>query len=195
MEEEKKLTEKESLELITSMINKVKHSYIESGFGPLLWGILITFCSLMTYVQVSFHFTIGFDVWLLSLFALVPQVYFAWRAKKQKNFTSHEEIVMNYVWSTFAICLFLLSFYSSKVHASNSIALYMMIYGMPTFITGGVCKFRPMIVGGIICWVCSIVSYYTDFANGMLLMALSACSAWLIPGIILRRRYLKLKNV
>ncbi len=195
MEEENQLTEKESLALITSMIKKAKNSYIESGIGPLFWGIVITFCSLITYARVSYQLDIGFDEWFLSLFALLPQVFFIWRARKQKNFISHDESIMNFVWATFAICIFLLSFYNSHVHPSNSIALYMIVYGIPTFITGGVRKFTPMVVGGIICWVCSIASYYTSFANGMLLMALSATSAWLIPGIILRRRYLTMKHV
>jgi len=195
MPEEKMLTEKESLALIATMISKAKNSYIESGIGPLCWGILITFCSLMTYARVTFHFDIGFDIWLLSLFALVPQIFFTWRSKKQKNFTSHDEIMMNYVWVTFVICMFLLSFYHSKVHTTNSLGLYMMLFGVPTFITGGIRKFRPMIIGGIICWICSIASYYIGFPNGMLLMALSSAAAWLLPGIILRRRYLKLKNV
>ena len=195
MAEEKVLTEKESLELITSMINKVKHSYIDSGIGPLSWGILITLCSLVSYAQIVFHFSLGFDIWLLSLFALLPQLFFWWRSKKQKNFTSLEESMMTYVWLTFAICIFLLSFYNNFVHSSYSIALYLMVYGVPTFITGGVRKFKPMLIGGLICWICSIASYFTSYANGMLLMALSATAAWLIPGIILRLRYLKLKHV
>ena len=195
MPEEKKLTEAESLALITSMINKVKNSYIESGFGPLLWGTLITFCSLVSYAKIKFNFDLGFDVWLLTIFAIVPQAYFGWRSRKQKKFISHNEIAMNYVWSTFAITIFMVSFYNYKVAPANSIALFMLIYGVPTFITGGIQKFKPMLLGGIICWLCSITSYYTSLANGLLLMALSATTAWLIPGIILRRRYLKLKHV
>ena len=195
MADEKQLTEKESLELIASMIKKAKNSYIESGIGPLCWGILITFCSLVTYAEKVFDFKLGFDVWLLSLFALIPQVYFSWRSKKTKNFTSHTELTMNYVWTTFTVCIFMLSFYTNKTHAPNSVALYMMVFGIPTFITGGIHKCSSMIVGGVICWLCSIASHYVQYPNGMLLMALSATSAWLIPGIILRRRYLKLKNV
>jgi hypothetical protein len=195
MAEEKQLTEKESLELIASMIKKAKNSYIESGIGPLFWGILITFCSLVTYAERTFKFDLGFDIWLLSLFALIPQVYFSWRAKRTKNFTSHSELAMNYVWTTFAICMFMLSFYTGKTHPANSIALYMIMFGVPTFITGGIQKCNSMIIGGIVCWICSIASHYVAYPNGMLLMAISAIAAWLIPGIILRRRYLKLKNV
>ena len=195
MPEEKKLTELESLELITSMINTAKNSYIESGVGPLFWGVLITFCSLANYAQVQYHFYIGFDVWLLSLFGLVPQIFYAWRSSKRVKFKSREESTINFIWVTFAICIFMLSFHGQKVNAPHEMALYMMVYGIPTFITGGVRKFLPMIIGGIICWICSIASYYTGFANNLLLMAVCSISAWLIPGIILRRRYLKLKHV
>ncbi len=195
MREEKQLTEKESLALITSMISKAKNSSIDSGIGPLFWGVLITICSLVTFAETKFNVTLGFDIWLISMIAVLPQIFFTWRAKKEKVFIPHDETMMNYVWGTFAICVFMLSFYTSQTHTSNGIALYMMVFGIPTFITGGIRNFKPMILGGLICWICSITSYYVSFPNGMLLMALSAVAAWLLPGIILRRRYLKMKNV
>jgi hypothetical protein len=65
------------------------------------------------------------------------------------------------------------------------------MYGIPTFITGGVFKFKPMIFGGLICWVLAIASMYTDIAVDMLFMAACGLFAWLIPGIILWRRYKK----
>lgn len=193
--EQKPLTEKESLELIASMISKAKNSYIDSGVGPLYWGSLITFCSLMNYAEVTLQFNIGFDIWLLALFALIPQIFYGIRSRKQKKFRAHDESGMNFIWSTFAICMFLLTFYSNVAHPAHATALYMMVYGIPTFITGGIRKFKPMIIGGIVCWVCSLASLYTRYPDTLLLMALSSISAWLIPGIILRRRYLKLKHV
>ena len=195
MQEEKKLTEAESLALITEMIGKVKNSYIESGIGPLSWGILIAFCSLFSYAEIKFDFKIGFDIWLLSLFALIPQIYFGWRSKKQRKFRVHEEVTMDYVWSTFAICMFLLSYYGNVVQPPHHTALSMMLFGVPTFITGGVRQFKPMIIGGIVCWICSLTSLYTSYPESLLLMAISSCFAWLIPGIILRSRYLKMMHV
>ena len=195
MTEEVKLTEQESLKIITEMIEKARNSSIGNGIGPLVWGILITFCSLETYAQIEFKYDLSFDVWWLALIALLPQIFYAWRNKIQRNFRSHDEVVINYVWITFAICMFLLSHYASHIPTGNYISLAMIFYGVPTFITGGIRKFTPMIVGGIICWVCSIISCYTSLKIGMLLSAVSATSAWLIPGLILRRKYLGLKNV
>ena len=47
MTEEKILTEKESLDLITSMINKAKCEYAETGISTLMWGMVVIFCSLI----------------------------------------------------------------------------------------------------------------------------------------------------
>jgi hypothetical protein len=195
MPESHTMSEQESLALITSMIRKARNSYIETGVGPLFWGVLITFCSLFTWAEKHFDFQLGVDIWLLSLIALIPQIYFSARSRRTQQHVAHDEIVMNYVWSTFAICIFLLSFYSSQVQTVHITALHMMLFGIPTFITGGFRKFMPMIVGGLICWTCSVISIYTNFETDMILMAVSATFAWLIPGIILRKRYLKLKHV
>lgn len=195
MTEEVKLTEQESFKIITEMIEKARNSSTGNGIGPLVWGILITFCSLETYAQIEFNFDLSFDVWWLALIALLPQIFYAWRNKKQRNFRSHDEVVLNYVWVTFAICMFLLSHYASQFPTNHYISLAMILYGVPTFITGAIKKFTPMLVGGIICWVCSIISCHTSIKISMLLSAVSAISAWLIPGIILRRKYLGLKHV
>ena len=76
-------------------------------------------------------------------------------------------------------------------YASYSTSLFLMLYGMPSILTGGITKFKPMLYGGILCWICCIISVYTNLKTDLLLMALSAIAMWLIPGIILRRKYLK----
>jgi hypothetical protein len=67
----------------------------------------------------------------------------------------------------------------------------MMLYAFPTFVIGGMQKFKPMILGGIFCWVASIISIYTNVEIDLLLMAACGLIAWLIPGIILWRSYKK----
>jgi hypothetical protein len=192
-EEKNEMTEQESLKLINEMIGKAKRSYITTGAASIVWGILIVVCSLLTWYQVYTKHFFGFDVWLLVFLALIPQIYFSIAEKKKKNFVGHDEHTMTYVWSTFAICIFILSFYDNKFgnDGSHSTTLFMLLYGIPTFITGGIFKFKPMILGGINCWVFSIASMYTDFSTSMFFMAACGLFAWLIPGIILWKRYKK----
>lgn len=191
--EQNKMTEQESLRLIGEMIGKVKRSYITKGIASIVWGVLIIVCSLLTWVQVQYHVDFGFDVWLLVFAAIVPQIYFSVKEKKDRKFIGHDEQTMSYVWSAFGICIFILSFYNSRFGGEETTSLFMMLYGVPTFITGGIFTFRPMILGGVICWVLSVVSLFTSFATDMLFLAACGLFAWLIPGVILWQRYLKQK--
>ena len=191
--EQDKMTEQESLRLIGEMIGKVKRSYITKGIASMVWGVLIIVCSLLTWVQVQFDLDFGFDVWLLVFAAVIPQVYFSIKEKKERKFIAHDEQTMSYVWSSFGICIFILSFYNSKFGNDHATSLFMMLYGLPTFITGGVFKFKPMIFGGLVCWILAIAALFTSFATAMLFMAVCGLVAWLIPGIILWNRYEKQK--
>jgi hypothetical protein len=54
--ENKPMTEQESLKLITDMINKTKASFHETGFGPIMWGIVITLCGLLSYLIIGYWY-------------------------------------------------------------------------------------------------------------------------------------------
>ncbi len=208
-----KLSEAESLQLISEMIRKARNSYLDTGAGPLLWGGVITCCSLVTYTQIRFGYRLPFDIWWLTLLALVPQAIFVLREKKNAQVRSHEENLMDAVWSAFGISLLLLLFINAGIsrqldeqfrqypgfpgggaahpYMAFSTAHLMLLYGIPTVITGLSRRFRPMLIGGIICWMAACCSVFTGLAGDMLLTAVSAMAAWLIPGVILRIRYLK----
>ncbi len=193
MNEEENLSEMESLRLINEMISKAKSSFVTTGAASMVWGALIVFCSLLTWLQIYLNYFFFVDVWSLTLVAVFFQVYFSIRERKLRNFLAHDETITTYVWSAFGICIFLLSFYNSKFgNNDQSISsLFMLLYGIPTFITGGVYKNKPMIAGGILCWGLCIISMFTENTTDMLLMAASGLFAWLIPGIILWSSYQK----
>ena len=67
MPNEKQLSEKESLQLITDMIQKVKNSYHDKGVGPLLWGTVVAIASFVSYLQMEYDFKLHFDIWLIVL--------------------------------------------------------------------------------------------------------------------------------
>lgn len=214
MASEKQLTEQESLQLIQQMINKAKGSYHDTGIGPILWGSVITFCSLVTFAQVQFNFELPFDIWLLTLIAIIPQIFISIRESRTRKVLKYEDIALGYIWTCFGVSVFLLIHINAGIishlnpifkdyntlkgpheitfdYASYSTSLFLMLYGMPSILTGGITKFKPMLYGGILCWGCCIISVYTNIKTDLLLMALSATAMWLVPGIILRRKYLK----
>ena len=206
MEQEKKLSEQESLALITQMINKAKNSYHDTGIGAMMWGAVITICSLVRLSEIHFGYRLPFDIYLLTLAAIIPQIYLSVKESKERKVKSYDDPYMNYIWLGFGICIFLL------IHTCNNIfndwgawtdkyqstspdfyeyvaPLFLMLYGLPTFITGAACKFKPMLWGGLLCWACCIITVYTTVKIDLLLTALSALFAWFIPGILMEKEY------
>ena len=191
--ENENFSEAESLKLINEMIGKAKKSYITKGIAPIVWGSIITFCSMVTWARFTFDFKFPFDVWLLTAIALIPQIYFSIKEGSQKQFKSYVENTAKFVWTAFTICIFLLVLYTNvHIDIKDTSCLFMMLYGVPTFITGGTNGFKPMIIGGFFCWVAATISLFTPFNIDCILMAACGLFAWLIPGLILWNRYKKL---
>lgn len=115
MPEEKDFSSEESLQLITNMINKVKSSYHDSGTGALLWGSAVSVAAFVTYLEVQFDFYIGFDIWLIVLAAIIPQVVISIRENKKKKFKSHDDVALDAVWITYAVTIFGLIAYQNIV--------------------------------------------------------------------------------
>ena len=215
-QQEKQLTEKESLDLITQMINKAKDACHDTGITAIMWGTVIAVCSLIRLSELHFGFRLPFDIYLLTLVAVLPQIYFSIKEKKERKVKAYGDAFMDYLWLGFGICIFLLVFITSvmfrgwepmadryaeltqlpasfKLYEYNA-SLFLLLYGLPTFVTGTSMKFRPMLWGGLFCWACCIVSLYTNVKIDLLLTALSSVFAWLIPGIIMEKDYRKAKK-
>lgn len=194
---EEQLNEQQSLEIITQMINKAKYEYEETGIGALLWGSLVTFCALITFGNFYWHINIFYFIWFLTLFALIPQIIISIRIAKRKKYKTYNDEAMAAIWISFGVALMFVAVYTNKYQSPNAGALFLTIYGIPTFATGYIHHFKPMIIGGIVFWICAVTCFYVQFPYIMLFTAAASIIAWVIPGLILRRRYLnaKKKNV
>lgn len=210
--EEKKLSEQESLALITKMIHTAKNSFVDTGIGPILWGAVIAICALVQAAEIHFDYNLPFDIWLLALVAIIPQIIISIKENRERKVRSWTDQIISYVWMTFGIGIFIMNFisgsYTSRLHpvleeytrlTGNPTNLYfwsyascylMFLYGIPTIITGAAHRFKLMLAGGILCWVFSIVGVFTPTKVNFIMMAVGVIVAWLIPGLVIRRKYL-----
>jgi hypothetical protein len=193
VQNETQLTEVESLRLITRMINKAKNDYVDTGIAALMWGSIITFCGIVSFCNYWWHVKWLNNVWWLPAIALIPQLVISNNEKKRKKFKTYNDDAMGGIWLSFAITLFLLTYYINLYKVPNANSLFIIIYGIPTFATGFSRQFKPMIIGGIICWLLAIAAMHIGYPYSMLITAAAAQVAWFIPGLILRRRYRKAK--
>jgi hypothetical protein len=222
MDNDKNLSPQESLSIIQTMLQKARNeSYNESGTSTIMWGSVITFCGFVQAAEIYWNFYIGFDIWLLTFIAIIPQVYISIRESKNKKVRTYQEEFLTAVWIVFGVSIFALVAYTNFIpYASERLlanenkqlfiknltnndmqvwhpyvfsltSLYLMLYAIPTLITGLATKFKPMIWGAILCYILFIASLYTSTTIDMIFMAVSAIFNWLIPGIILRKEYFK----
>ncbi len=184
---EKQLTEKESLDLIAQMINKAKDACHDTGIAAIMWGSVIAICSLVKLSEIHFNYDLPFDIYWLTFIAVIPQIYFTIRGKKERKVKAYGDAFIDYLWIGFGICIFLLVLISGAIynglqpvsqeyreltgHASPfkyheyQSALFLLLYGLPTFVTGVSMKFKPMFFGGLICWISCIITLYTTYQN------------------------------
>jgi len=215
-EAEKPMTEQESLALITSMINRAKDVNHSTGLTSIMWGLVIITCSLVRLAEIHYDFRMPFDIYLLTVLAVAPTIYFSIKEKKERQVTGYKDGFIDNTWLAFGISIFLLSFIMNVQFANlrpltDSVelatgknlvhimydymaAFFLMLYGLPTFITGSSMKFKPMIWGGIICWVSCLAAVFTPVKIDLILTAISALFAWFIPGLILEKDYRKAKK-
>lgn len=215
-EQEKSLTEKESLALIATMINKAKDSYYDTGISAMMWGIVIAVCALVRLSEIQFGYHLPFDIYLLTIVAVIPQVLISVRESRQRKVKTYDDDYMDYIWLAFGISIVLMIFITNAIfNVGDPVVivsrtgvvppgsfkfyeyiapLFLLLYGVPTFVTGAACKFKPMLWGGLLCWVSCIITIYTSIKIDLILTAVSAIAAWFIPGIIMQQEYRKAKK-
>lgn len=222
---EKQLSEQESLHIITEMIGKTKAHFHESGASTILWGIVISFCGFVGFAQAFWKFDIGFDIWYLSFVAIIPQIWIAVQESKRKVVKTYQEVAIDNIWLVYIITIVAMLIYANvtyitspailaqndlelfsrniktgetkpfKIFAPSFSSIMMAIYAFPTLATGLITKYRPFLAGAIVCYGLFIVSLFTSYTYDMLLSGLGAVCCWLIPGLMLRRKYLDQRSV
>lgn len=187
------MTGKESLELITSMINKAKNNFEEHGYLYLIWGWAILFFCLVQFVsQVIFKYDKGYYVWILVWVVAIYNAFYIKKKKKKVNVRTYTEKINSSIWIAFLISMFISIFICIRCSQPEMInSLVLVMYGIPIFLPGRLMKFTPLILGGIFCWLLGIISPFVSMDYGILLTALALIGAWIIPGYMLRSRYQK----
>lgn len=198
MNQTEKFSAVESLALIESMINKAQNKYSENGTLYLLWGWIVFICSILHYGLLTFT-QLGKSaslVWLLTLFAMAYQIYYISKKQRKATVKNYTDEIIGYVWMVFGICMGLVSFIISQLGTWQLLyAFILLFYGMPTFLTGAIMRFKPLKIGGLICWALAVCSVFVQSREIILLLIPAVLGAWIIPGYLLRAKFKNSSNV
>ncbi|MES2777434.1 MAG: hypothetical protein V4722_24860 [Bacteroidota bacterium] len=186
--------EMDSLRIIGSMINTARNQMTDNGHLYLLWGWVVLVCSAGQFLmQHVLHIGNHWIIWILTWVAIIYQIFYLRRHEKKKRVRSYMDEIIKYVWIVFSILMILMAFILVRiVRQPEYINLVILVlYGMPTFLSGIILKFRPLVVGAIGCWVLSLLSLFITPQYYTLLLSAAVIIAWIVPGYLLQSKYKK----
>ena len=192
---EENFNPQQSLALIESMINSAKNRVSENGFMYLLWGWVVFICGLSQFVLLHFfNYPQHYIVWMLSWAVFFFQIFYLRKKRRKQRVRTYADHIMGYVWIAFIVVIFLVGYLIGRLtngeYYSHITPLILAVYGFPIFVTGAIMQFRPLILGGIGCWVlCIISTLIKEYDYQLLMIPASMLVAWIIPGYLLRAKY------
>ena len=183
--EDRKLNEKESLDLISQMIQNTKNRVARhSGTPFLIWGYVTVLIALVVWYIVT---STGNYCWHLLWFALpvacVPLNYWANR-KQEAVVKTYVDRVVNYIWIVFGGVAFLLSVVAF-VMPVPILFVILLLMGMGTILTGMVIQFKVAVVCGILGALASLGCLWVAGIDQLLVFAAAFVFMMIIPGHVL----------
>jgi hypothetical protein len=185
---EENFSPQQSLQLIDSMIKKVRNDISENRFYFLFWGWL-SFLAILTqfFLKAIVGYRHHYLVWLAVIPAVIVTVIHSRKAHGQTHSTYVGDS-MKYLWMGIGISFFVLSFIISKTSGGWLIAypFFILFYGLGTFVSGMFLKFRPLVVGGVINWVLACICVFLPYDYQLLVAAAAILTSYIIPGHIIQ---------
>jgi hypothetical protein len=183
---EENFSPQQSLQLIESMIKKVRNDIGENRFYFLLWGWL-TFLAILTQflLKVVFEYPHHYLVWLCVLPAVIITII---KGKKEgrSSYRTYVGESMGYLWMGLGISFFVLSFIiSATVGWRYAWPFFILFYGLGTFVSGMFLKFKPLVIGGIFNWLLACVCILLPYNYQLLVAAAAILTSYIIPGHII----------
>ena len=181
--EERKLNEKESLELITRMIQNTKDRMAENSGTPfLLWGYVTVIISLLVWFLLK---ETGNNNWQFLWF-LLPVIAFPatlWSQRKaRKMLKTYIDRVGDYVWTVFGLGAFLVSCTAIFVWKIPILFVILLMMGMGTALTGLIVNTKVVTIGGVLGALLSLGCFYMPGIDQILFFALAFVFMMVIPG-------------
>ncbi len=187
---ENTMTPEQSLKLIESMIGQAKQSFSRLSFYFLLWGFLLIGAMLTSYLlgRNGAIASQGIPWGIAGLVGgLISAIHGAREGKKEQISNPMDRLV-GWVWASFVITMVIMII-CSRSGGNDPGSSITLLTGLPTFLTGQIVRFRPLILGGILFWISGIAMHFTQ--DAALLVGLY-CGAmlfgYIIPGFMLKRQ-------
>lgn len=183
---EKELSNKESLALITEMINRAKRETAgDGGFQMRLWGWVIAICNFGHFTLEKIGYEYPYYVWILVAPAAMVSFWKGFQIAKKARVKSHISEVINQVWIlVFVGIVIMLAFMPLIGYYQNPIILILAGIGMWT--TGALIRVNLVRGGGLLLLVAAVIGFMLPISAQYLLSGIAMVLGYLLPGYYLK---------
>jgi phosphatidylglycerophosphatase A len=180
----------QSLQLIQSMISKTKQDMSDNSIYFLVWGWLTFFASTGQFIlKHLLNYEKHYLVWMVVIIGIVFSIYQGRKEEKNSRVKTYVDESMGHLWLGLAISFFVLAVILTKLGwGTMAFPFFIMLYGLGTFVSGSIIRFRPLIIGGIIAWALAIGSTFVSYDYQMLFGAAAILISYIMPAYMLRSR-------
>jgi len=187
MESNQEFSAEQSLQVIQSMIQKVKHEVANNSFYLLLWGWLIFIATLLNFGLMKFtNFEQPYLVWNLVWIGAIVSIIKGIKDSKKIAVKTFVGETMKFFGISQAILYFGLAFFFGKYDLwTIALPLYILIYAVTCFFMGALMQFSFLKWTGLVCLPIMVIAVYVSFDWQLLLLALAILISYIIPGHIL----------
>lgn len=156
----------------------------------LLWGWL-TFAACTTqFILISVGYKEHYNVWFVVFVGFAFTIYWGIRDRRKRKVKTYFDDSMAALWTGMGISFGVLSMILSKIGwGSNVFPFFILLYGLGTFVSGSLLKFKPLIVGGVIAWILAVVGVMLPYQYQILTGATAILVSYIIPGHLLQKQH------
>lgn len=186
--EEKEINPLESLDIIKNMITKTQRQYSDDSFYYMMWGWLVFVASISHFILIQLQIEQAPMVWLLMPVGGVVSIIYGFKQNKKEKTKTYVSTYMSYLWCAMVIAMIIVLTMAIRLE-DKTYPVLILIYGIGTFVSGGLLNFKPLIIGGIICFVLSVVSFFMVFEYQLLFIAMAMLVSYIVPGHLLKAKF------
>lgn len=182
------LSAQQSLDIITSMIRQAKGKVSGNSFHLLLWGWCIALANFGMYGLIKFsQYERPYLVWLITIPAWGISLWHGAKRDHTKFPATHLDKVNMWLWISMGIALLPICAFGYQVNWNIS-PFILLAVAVPTFVSGVLIRFKPLIIGGICFWLGGIVSFLVAQPEQYLVGGIAVVLGYLVPGYLLRTK-------
>ena len=187
---EEKFSPEQSLQFIQSMISKTKQDMSDNSIYFLVWGWL-TFiaCTGQFILKHIFQYEKHYVVWTVIIIGILFSIYQGRKEDRKIKVKTYIGDSIKHLWAGMAISFFVLGMILTRLGWDTVIfPFFIMLYGLGTFVSGSIIRFKPLIIGGILAWGLAIGATWVNYDYQMLFGAAAILVSYIIPAYMLRNK-------